>query len=107
MRSAPSLCLAAAASLNGHTRTHCCTCTRRADADACVHQLYASGGAAVEPVTKAFPGTKAADGSVDRKVLSSALPSYEGGRDAALKALEAIVHPLVLEDRLAFLDRAQ
>ena len=78
-----------------------------ADADACVHQLYASGGAAVEQVEAAFPGTKAADGSVDRALLSSALPAFDGGRDAALKVLEAIVHPLVLQERLKFLDEAQ
>ncbi|KAL1529786.1 hypothetical protein AB1Y20_000720 [Prymnesium parvum] len=69
------------------------------DADACVHQLYASGGAAVPAVGAAFPGTLAADGSVDRQRLSAALLSHEGGREEGLRALEAIVHPLVEEDR--------
>ena len=72
-----------------------------------MHQLYASGGAAVDRVEAAFPGTKAADGSVDRALLSGALPAFDGGRDAALKVLEDIVHPLVLQERLAFLDQAQ
>eukprot|EP00966_Prymnesium_polylepis_P260151 6009212-Prymnesium_polylepis.1 len=86
------------ARIRSHTLTHAHTralCRHsRADADATVHQLYSAGGAAVEPVTAAFPGTMAADGSIDRTLLSGALPSFDGGRDAALVALEAIVHPL-------------
>ena len=44
-----------------------------ADADACVHKLYAAGGAAVGPVSEAFPGTMAADGSIDRAALGAAV----------------------------------
>ena len=64
------------------------------DADAAVHRLYGRGGAAVEPLGAAFPGV-VIDGAVDRPRLAEAL-----GRDeAAFKRLEAIVHPLVAQDR--------
>ena len=64
------------------------------DADAAVHRLYARGGAAVEPLAQAFPGV-VVDGAVDRTRLAEAL-----GRDeTAFKRLEAIVHPLVGQDR--------
>ena len=64
------------------------------DADAAVHRLYARGGAAVEPLGQAFPGV-VVDGAVDRARLAEAL-----GRDeTAFKRLEAIVHPLVAQDR--------
>lgn len=64
------------------------------DADAAVHRLYARGGAAVEPLGQAFPGV-VVDGAVDRARLAEAL-----GRDeTAFRRLEAIVHPLVAQDR--------
>ncbi|WP_447911225.1 dephospho-CoA kinase [Brevundimonas bullata] len=64
------------------------------DADAAVHRLYARGGAAVEPLGQAFPGV-VVDGAVDRTRLADSL-----GRDeTAFKRLEAIVHPLVAQDR--------
>ena len=64
------------------------------DADAAVHRLYGHGGAAVEPLGAAFPGV-VVDGAVDRTRLAERL-----GRDeAAFKRLEAIVHPLVAQDR--------
>ena len=64
------------------------------DADAAVHRLYARGGAAVEPLGEAFPGV-IVDGAVDRTLLAGVL-----GRDEdAFKHLEAIVHPLVAQDR--------
>ena len=68
------------------------------DADASVHRLYAKGGAAVAPIAKAFPNT-VTDGAVDRPALSAILR----GDPAAMKRLEAIVHPLVAEDRVRFL----
>jgi dephospho-CoA kinase len=61
------------------------------DSDASVHALYA--GRAAPLIEAAFPGT-VRDGVVDRAVL---------GDRAALKRLEAIVHPLVAEERDAFL----
>ncbi|MFK0297749.1 dephospho-CoA kinase [Brevundimonas sp. NPDC090276] len=64
------------------------------DADAAVHRLYARGGAAVEPLGQAFPGV-VVDGAVDRTRLAEALGRDEG----AFKRLEAIVHPLVAQDR--------
>ena len=64
------------------------------DADAAVHRLYARGGAAVGPLGEAFPGV-VVDGAVDRARLAEAL-----GRDeTAFRRLEAIVHPLVAQDR--------
>ena len=62
------------------------------DADAAVHRLQARGGRAVGPIGAAFPGTLR-DGRVDREALRRAVL----GDPAALKRLEAIVHPLVLQ----------
>lgn len=72
------------------------------DADAAVHRLYAAGGAAVEPVGAAFPGT-VKDGAVDRAALSAAVV----GKPADIKKLEAIVHPLVGKLREDFLRTAE
>ncbi len=72
------------------------------NADDAVHALYARGGAAVSPVAATFPGV-VVDGAVDRARLAQAL-----GRDpAAFARLEAIVHPLVLADRLDALAAAE
>ena len=66
------------------------------DADASVHALYST--TAVAPVEDAFPGV-ARDGRIDRALLSKAVL-----RDSnALRRLEAIVHPLVIAHREAFL----
>ena len=71
------------------------------NADEAVHRLYASGGAAVAPIAAAFPGV-VVDGAVDRARLAEAL-----GRDeTAFRRLEAVVHPLVLRDRLSDLTAA-
>lgn len=72
------------------------------DADAAVHRLYAKGGAAVEPVGAAFPGT-VKDGAVDRAALSAAVV----GKPAEIRKLESIVHPLVARLREAFLREAE
>jgi dephospho-CoA kinase len=60
------------------------------DADAVVHRLYE--GAAVPGIEAAFPGVTVA-GKVDRNKLAARVL----GDNAALKRLEAIVHPLVRE----------
>lgn len=70
------------------------------DADATVHGLFAPGGKAVAPVEAAFPGV-VKDGAVDRAALGARV----FGDDAALKRLEAIVHPLVRAAERDFLAR--
>jgi dephospho-CoA kinase len=72
------------------------------DADAAVHWLQARGGAAVRPIEAAFPGTTR-DGHVDREALRARVL----GDPAALKRLEAIVHPLVRRAERAFLAAAR
>jgi len=72
------------------------------DADAAVHALYASGGAAVGPVEAAFPGV-VVDGAIDRTRLSAAVV----GNSEALAVLESIVHPLVGARRSGFFADAQ
>ncbi|PZW44892.1 dephospho-CoA kinase [Humitalea rosea] len=68
------------------------------DADAAVHALQARGGAAVRPIGSAFPGT-VRDGAVVREALRAAVLADP----AALKRLEAIVHPLVRDAEARFL----
>lgn len=70
------------------------------DADATVHKLY--DGAAVAPIEAAFPGSTR-DGSVDRTLLGAQVV----GKPEHLKKLEAIVHPLVTQDREQFLAAAR
>ena len=70
------------------------------DADAAVHLLQAKGGRAVRPIGAAFPGG-VRDGAVDREALRRAVL----GDAAALKRLEAIVHPLVRAEQRRFLAR--
>jgi dephospho-CoA kinase len=72
------------------------------DADAAVHALYDTGGAAVGPVGEAFPGA-VKDGRVDREALRQAVL----GDPEALKRLNAIVHPLVGRDRIGFFQKAE
>ncbi|KQT35408.1 dephospho-CoA kinase [Sphingomonas sp. Leaf412] len=68
------------------------------DADAAVHRLQGPGGAVVPAIEARFPGTTGANG-VDRVALSAAVL----GDDAAMKALEGIVHPAVGQARADFL----
>ncbi|KZM51205.1 dephospho-CoA kinase [Labrenzia sp. OB1] len=70
------------------------------DADATVHALYS--GRAAPLIESAFPGT-VIDGKVDRALLSP----HVLGKPDAMKRLEAIVHPLVREEELQFLEKAQ
>ncbi len=65
---------------------------RYIDADAVVHRLYLSGQPIAVKVAKDFgPGVVAADGSVDRKALGAIV--FQDA--AAMRRLEAIVHPAV------------
>ncbi|TPG56885.1 dephospho-CoA kinase [Roseomonas nepalensis] len=76
------------------------------DADAAVHRLQGPGGAAVRPIAAAFPGTTrpAAGGPmVDREALRRVVLTDP----AALRRLEAIVHPLVRREEARFLARAR
>jgi dephospho-CoA kinase len=68
------------------------------DADAAVHRLYA--GPAAPLVGAAFPAA-VVDGRIDRAVLSK----HVVHDPAAMKRLEAIVHPLVGQDRVRFLQQ--
>ena len=69
------------------------------DADAEVHQLQGPGGRILPAIEARFPGTTGPAG-VDRPALGAAV----FGRPDELRALEAIVHPAVREERAAFLD---
>ncbi len=70
------------------------------DSDAAVHALYA--GRAAPLIEVAFPGT-VRDGVVDRGALRQAVL----GDGAAMQRLEAIIHPLVAQEREAFLRAAE
>lgn len=70
------------------------------EADRVVHLLYES--VAVAPVEQAFPGTTVG-GKVDRERLARAVLDDP----AALRRLEALVHPLVREAEQAFLQSAR
>lgn len=72
------------------------------DADAAVAEIYLKGGAAVEPLEATFPGVTR-DGAVDREALRQRVL----GDDEAMAKLNAVVHPLLGKDRLAFFAKAQ
>ena len=68
------------------------------DADAAVHRLQGPAGRVVAAIEAAFPETTGA-GGVNRTALAEAVL----GDEAAMRRLEAIVHPAVAEERAAFL----
>jgi dephospho-CoA kinase len=72
------------------------------DADAAVHRLYAKGGAAVPAFMEVFP-----EAVIDGEVSRPALKTIIANDPTALKKIEAIVHPLVGQDRAAFLENAR
>ncbi len=74
------------------------------DADAAVHMIYQGGAvpAAASAIEAAFPGTTA-NGKVDRNKLSAQVVQDP----AAIKRLEAIVHPMLGASRQKFLDDAE
>ena len=72
------------------------------DADAAVERLYAKGGAAVEPVSHLFP-----EALIDDAISKSRLKEALKQDPNSLRKLESIVHPLVREDREAFIAAAE
>jgi dephospho-CoA kinase len=68
------------------------------DADAVVHRLQGPDGALVDKIDAAFPGTTGREG-VDRGALAERVLA----EPAALRRLEALVHPAVAREREAFL----
>lgn len=70
------------------------------DADATVHQIYE--GEAAPVIEAAFPGTTL-DGKVDRGKLSAKVVHDP----AAMKQLEALVHPMLRAHHQKFLDDAE
>lgn len=72
------------------------------DADATVRQLQAPGGRALGPIEDAFPGV-VKDGGLDRDALGRVVFADP----AAKKKLEAIMHPMVAEERIDFFNKAE
>lgn len=72
------------------------------DADKIVHRFYQKGGKAVDPIAEVFPRALKS-GAIDRGALS--LEVLDNA--AALKKLEAIVHPLVRDQEASFLREAE
>lgn len=68
------------------------------DADAAVHRLQGPGGRLVAEIEALFPDTTGPQG-VNRTALGEAVL----GDTAALRRLEALVHPAVAQERAAFL----
>ena len=72
------------------------------DADAAVHRLYRAGGAAVAPMQAVFPQAVVAN-AVSRDALKAIIATDPD----ALRQIEQIVHPLVAQDRAAFVAASQ
>lgn len=70
------------------------------DADAAVHRIYSVGGTAVSPIADVYP-MAITNGAVDRGKLKDMM----AGREGVLEKIQDIVHPLVADDRQAFLDQ--
>ena len=72
------------------------------DADAVVHRLYGPGGAGAQAISAIAPGSVGADG-VDRAKLRTAILADP----TLLKQIEAVIHPLVGQDRAHFIAEAR
>lgn len=71
------------------------------DSDAAVHELYAKGGKAVEPLRELAP-----DAIIDEAVHRGKLAALVQADPALLKKIEAVVHPLVKARQQSFLAEA-
>ncbi|MEM9393844.1 MAG: dephospho-CoA kinase [Pseudomonadota bacterium] len=69
------------------------------DADAAVHMIYSVDGAGTKEIAKIYPEAIGAHG-VDREALRTAISEDP----AALERIEAVIHPLIAADRVAFLE---
>lgn len=72
------------------------------DADAAVHRLYSEGGQAVGPMQNTFP-----DAIENNAVSRTKLKEIIRRNADAIKTIEAIVHPLVAQDRESFVRMAE
>lgn len=72
------------------------------DADQAVHRLYKKGGAGVAAVEALSP-TSVKNGEVRRELLREAVMA----QPELLKKIEAVIHPLVTEDRAAAIKKAR
>lgn len=70
------------------------------DADEAVHRLYAPNGAAVAPIADLVPDALK-DRGIDRGALKIAL----NADPTLIEKLESIVHPLVAQDRVDFIQK--
>lgn len=73
------------------------------DADLAVHRLLAPCGAAVPAASAAFPEVETEAGGIDRVLLGQRVFT----NPAALKRLEAILHPMVAAEEKRFLARSR
>jgi len=71
------------------------------DADAEVHALQGPGGRLVSAIESAFPGTIGGHGGIDR----TALGRHVLGDADALRRLEQLIHPVLVDSRRRFLRR--
>ncbi len=72
------------------------------DADGAVHRLYGAGGAAVAPIAALVPVARV-EGGLDRAELRRAIAESP----ALLGQIQAIVHPMVSQDRIDFIEKNQ
>lgn len=72
------------------------------DADAAVHKLQARGGKALPEIERIFPGV-IKGGELDRAKLGQIVFNDENAK----KQLEAIMHPMVAEERIGFFMEAE
>lgn len=72
------------------------------DADAAVHKLYGPGGAGSDAIAQLVPDAVTSDG-VDRSKLRAAILAD----NTLFKKIEAVIHPLVGQDRADFLQAAR